>query len=346
MSRRSLGEGDLDFLQGFLKRGFVNIPRMLFDYSADLGLDYDTIGRIFAVMAFTGGPGESAFESYTISRRSFSGDYDQIRTLISDLQSKDIILAEHEDEQSTTFSFIPLYFRLRANWNEYREQHEREQAANGPHPAISAAERVLGRPLSDRDVKDIQDWIATYEYDVDMVIAVCKEGMNQGVTRMTYLNQVALQWHEEGIRTPEEAEAYAQRHRKASGKHKVIVQYLGLKRQLTGAEQALLDKWTTDWGFSNEVIMRACDLATGAKNPLQYVNRVLESWRDQGVKTVADVDQIQSEHKRRTGGQPPADPAASRSRRSTPPPKNSTVFLQREKKDEKYYEHVYKPFGE
>lgn len=342
MSQRSL-EGELDFFQAFLKRGFVNIPRLLFDFSADLGLDYDTIGKIFAVMACVGGPGESAFGSYAISRRSTPRDYDQVRTLIADLECKDIIRSEHEADQ-VTFSFVPLYSMLRAIWEHYREQHDDEYPVNGPHPAIVAAERILGRTLSDRDVRDIQDWITTYEYDMDMVVTICKEGINQGVSRMSYLNQIALQWFEEGVRTPEEAEAAAQRHRKAAGKHKVIVQYLGLKRQLTGAEQALLDKWTSDWGFGNEVIMRACDQATGAKNPLQYVNRVLESWRDHGVKNVADVDQLQNEHKRRTGTRPPADSASARSRKT--PSKGSNVFLQREKKDEKYYDHVYKPFGE
>ncbi|MDB4894747.1 MAG: putative chromosome replication initiation protein [Firmicutes bacterium] len=341
MSRGTFGTGEVDFLQAWVKRGFVNIPRMLFDYTADLGLDYDTIGKMYAILACVGGSGESAFGAYTISRKANPEYFDQLRLLIVDLEQKDLVRSEDEGEQ-IIFSLIPLFSRLRAIWEHYREQYEEEVAAGGvSDPSLLAAERLLGRPLSDREVLDIQDWSSTFAFDTEMVQAVIREGQRLGVTRMSYLNQIAKQWFEEGVRTPDEAEAYVQRYRRASGKHKAIIQYLGLKRQLTGAEQGLLDRWTDEWGFSNEVIIRAGEEAAGSRNPLQYINRVLESWQQQGVKSLSDVDQVLVEHKRRSS---PAEPAAeNRSRR---PPSKSNVFLQREKKDDKYYDHIYKKFSD
>lgn len=340
MSRDPMGTGDLEFLQALLKRGFVNIPRMLFDYTADLGLDYDTVGKMFAVMSSVGGPAESAFGPHTISRRHMVDDYDLLRRLIADLELKDIVSSEEEGDQ-ITFSFLPLYYRLRAIWQQYRERYEEELATGVSDPVLVAAQHLLGRPLSDREVADIQDWLDTYKFDQPLVEAILKEGLRQGVTRMSYLNQIAKQWFEEGIRTPAEAEEHLQRYRKAVGKHKSIIQYLGLKRQLTAAEQGLLDKWTDEWGFSNEVIIRACEEATGSQNPLQYTNRVLESWLSRGIRTVAEVEQSLVEHKRR---------GARASRESTAgarkAPAKSNVFLQREKKDDKYYDHIYKKFGE
>lgn len=332
----------MEFLQAFLKRGLVNIPRMLFDYSGDLGLDYDTIGRIYAVMACVGGPGESSFESYTIARGD-TRDYDQVRRLIEDLEQKEVVLTE-EASDKIVFTFAPLFFKLRAIWEHYREQHDADVADGAPHPAVSAAEKVLGRPLSHRDVADILEWIQTYGFETEMVLAICREGFSQGVTRMSYLNQIALQWFEEGIRSPEEAAASAQKFRKVAGKHRPLIQYLGLKRQLTGAEQALLEKWTGEWGYSNEVIMRACDQAAGSNNPVQYINRVLETWRERGVKTVEDVERALSDHRRRPAAA--GETAGTGRTRSKPPAKSSNVFLKREKKDEGYYDYLYKKFGE
>jgi DnaD/phage-associated family protein len=341
MSRGTFGTGEVDFLQAWVKRGFVNIPRMLFDYTADLGLDYDTIGKMYAILACVGGSGESAFGAYTISRKANPEYFDQLRLLIVDLEQKDLVRSEDEGDQ-IIFSLIPLFSRLRAIWEHYREQYEEEVAAGGvSDPSLLAAERLLGRPLSDREVLDIQDWSSTFAFDTEMVQAVIREGQRLGVTRMSYLNQIAKQWFEEGVRTPDEAEAYVQRYRRASGKHKSIIQYLGLKRQLTGAEQGLLDRWTDEWGFSNEVIIRAGEEAAGSRNPLQYINRVLESWQEQGVKSLSDVDQVLVEHKRRST--PAAAAAENRSRR---PPSKSNVFLQREKKDDKYYDHIYKKFSD
>jgi DnaD/phage-associated family protein len=343
MSRERIqAETELDFLQAYVKRGFVNIPRMLFDWMPDLELDYDTIGRLFTVLACVGGSGENAFGAYAVSRKANPNDFDQVRSLMPLLEERMLVKCIEEDANHVTFSLIPLFSRLRTYWLQYQEQYDEEQA-DGKDPLVNAAEQLLGRPLSDREIVDIQDWTTAYGFDVPMVRAVIREGLDKGVTRMTYLNTVARQWHEQGITTPEEAEQYAQSHRKAAAKHKGIVQNLGLTRQITPAEQALLDKWTEEWGFSNEVIVRACTEAAGRQYPLQYVNKVLESWKQAGVKTVADADQLQVEYKRRNGA---AENGGARKSRAPSRNNNSNVFVQREKKDDKYYDHIFEKLGE
>lgn len=332
----NLGSGnlDLEFLQAVMKRGLVNIPRMVFDYTADLGLDYDTIGKMFAVMASVGGPSESAFGSYRLTRQDYPHDFDQLKSYIAHLQKDDLVSSEDEGDH-ITFTFIPLWVRLRAIWSDKREQFQ-ELTEDQVHPAIRTAERLLVT-LSGRAVQDIQDWVDTYGYGPDMVEAVIREGQRLGITRMSYLNQVARQWFEEGIQTPDQAAEYVQRYRKTVGKHKAIVQYLGLKRQLTSAEQTLLEKWTGEWGFSNEVIFRACDQAIGKDNPLQYANRVLESWLERGVRSVADAERLLQEYKRSRS------PQQKGARPGRKPEGKSNVFLQREKKDEdNYYDYLYK----
>lgn len=341
MSRETGGIEQLEFLQALVKRGFVPIPRMFYDYSGYLELNYDTIGKIFALLAHVGGPGESGFGAYTISRKDNPHDYKTLRDFIVELEELDLVKCEEESDR-ISFSFMPLYSRLQALWSQDRERWEEAAAAGAKDGSILAAERLLGRPLSDREIADIQDWGATYGYGPDMVEAVINEGQRLGVTRMSYLNQIARQWAEEGIRTPEQAEAYVAKYKQAMGKHKRIVKYLGLGRPFTGAELGLLDKWTEEWGFSDEVIMRAAEIAAGVRNPLQYINRVLESWKEMGVKTVVDADRVEAERRRRPASESHGA-AAAKSRR---PPGKSNVLLHREKKDENFYDHLYKKFGE
>jgi len=342
MAQGPSGSSDLAFLQAFYKRGFVNLPRMLFDYSADLELDYDALGRIFTLLACVGGPMESAFEAYRLTRKANPRDFDQLRSIVLDLQQRQIVRCEEDTPHEVRFTFNPLFFRLQAVWEDYRAHHEAEQTA-GVDPAILAAEKQLGIPLSERAMNDIRDWIDTFGFDADLVVAVIKEGQAQGVTHMNYLNQIARRWYEEGIRTPEEAEAFAQQNKRWLARHKVIIQYLGLKRALTKGEQDLMEKWTGEWGFSNEVIIRACAESTGAQNPLQYVNGILESWREKGVRTVADVDALHEAHRKRSGVKDSGSAAKPAGRRSSSA--RSGVFLQRDKKDDDYYDHIYKKFG-
>jgi len=338
MSRETGALGQLEFLQALVKRGFVPIPRMLFDYGPYLELDYDTIGKIFSVLALVGDSNAGAFGDYTISRKEYPHDFNLIRNLLADLEEKDLVRWEEEPDQ-IAFSFIPLYSRLRALWGQDRERQEKA-AAKSKDPAIEMAEQLLGRPLSDREVADILDWVDTYGFGTDMVKAVIDEGKNQGVLRMTYLNGIARQWFEKGIRTPEQAAAHAAQYRQALAKYKRIIRYLGLgSRPLTQAEIDLLDKWTEEWGFSEEVVIRAAEAATGRSNPLQYMNRVLESWRASGVRSLADVERLLAERKNRLK----SEGSKTAGRRATV---SSNVLLHREKKDDDFYDHLYKKFGE
>jgi DnaD/phage-associated family protein len=299
MTRKVQGAGEFGFVEALMKRGFINIPRMLFDYTSDLGLDYDRIGMIFAVLACVGGPSEIAFGSYQVTRRAIPRDFDQVRSLVLQLQEDMLTRCEEISENEIAFSFSPLYSRLRAVCEEYRLAHEKEQTENGPHPAVALAEKLMGRPLSDRDVREVLEWVEDLGFELDMVEAVIKEGQRQGVTRMGYLKAIATGWAEAGVQTPEQAATYIQEHQKATARYRQVTQALGIMRPLTASEQAVLDRWFNEWGFHEEVALQACERAAGAKNPLQYTNKVLESWLADGIRTPADLERM-LEQRRRT----------------------------------------------
>ncbi len=345
MTRNSFRAGEFGFVEALMKRGFINIPRMLFDYMLDLGLDYDRIGRIYSLLACVGGPGESAFGAYTVTRRSTPRDFDQVRSLAVKLQEGDhpVTMVHAVSDNEVTFSFLPLYARLQGTWDEYRMQHEQEQEQSGPHPAVALVERLLGRPLSERDVREVLEWVGEFRFELDMVEAVIQEGKRQGVIRMSYLRAIAKEWAEAGVQTPQQAAAYIQEHQKTTAKYRHVTQALGINRPLTPSEQGVLDRWFIEWGFHDEVVMEACGRAVGSKNPLQYTNKVLESWRAEGVRKVADIAQLAEQRKRAAAAG--AEPShAGRGNRKQPA--KSSVIQRREKKDESYYDHIYKKFGE
>ncbi|MBM7867791.1 DnaD domain protein [Heliobacterium gestii] len=69
-------------------------------------------------------------------------------------------------------------------------------------------------------------------------------------------------------------------------------------------------KWSQTWGFSHEVILRACQEAyKGAANPsINYVDKVLSRWHEAGVRTVEDgereIDRFRQQRSRGGGGRP------------------------------------------
>lgn len=342
MSLEPSGPGEFGFVDALMKRGFINLPRMLFDYTLDLGLDYDRIGKVFAVLSCVGGAGESPFGSYVVTRRSMPRDFDQVKTLVLQLQDEDITRCDEATENRITFSFTPLYSRLRAVFEDYYHEHQNEQAKQGPHPAVSLTERMLGRPLSVSEVRSVLDWVEDLGFSVEMVEAIIQEGQRQGKLQIKYLTGIAKNWAQRGLQTPEQAEAYNEEHYKNVGRHRNVKEAVGIKRSLTASEKALIERWYNEWGFDDDVILQACEQAVGSDKPLIYMNSVLEAWLAEGIRTLADVE-AKMEQKRRTAAAG-AEARPSRTRRKQL--SQSNVILKGGKEDEEYYDGVFKRYSD
>ena len=56
-------------------------------------------------------------------------------------------------------------------------------------------------------------------------------------------------------------------------------------------EQALIDKWFKDYGFTREIVLEACSRTiTAIHSPsFQYADRILTEWKKAGVKSFEDI---------------------------------------------------------
>ncbi|MFZ5814161.1 MAG: DnaD domain-containing protein, partial [Bacillota bacterium] len=320
-----------------------NIPRMMFDYWADLQFDYHTIGKLFAILACVGGPGESAFGSYLITRKDNPRDFDQVRRLVKELEQEDLVRCEAESDTELAFSFVPLYSLLRSTWEDYRDKHDKEKAGGRPNPAIALVEQMLARTLSARDIKDVLHWVDDLGFSLEMVAAIINEGRRHHNTRMSYLNGIAERWAQEGIQTLAQAQADSEEFPKISAKHRQITAALGIRRPLTTTEQAMLEQWTAEWGFSTEMILAACERATGKANPMKWVHSALNGWLRDGIRTKADLERHLMEEKKREAAIASTSGAPGRTGRK--PARSSNVILQRDEKDESEYDYIYKKFS-
>ena len=77
---------------------------------------------------------------------------------------------------------------------------------------------------------------------------------------MRYLETVALNWHEKGIRTAEEAQEYST----AYTKDAFAVMKLWLTAATGSPEQKIMEKWFKDYGFDRELVLEACSRTINA----------------------------------------------------------------------------------
>ena len=154
------------------------------------------------------------------------------------------------------------------------------------------AQKLLNKAFTPRDCQ-----VFAYLYDT--------LGMNSGLleylaeycaqnehTSVRYLEKVALNWHEKGIRTAQEAKEYCVFYAKDAF---AVMKAFGLTgRKPAGTEQKMMQKWFKDYCFDRDLVLEACDRTINAIHTpsFQYADTILTEWEKAGVKTLDDVKGI------------------------------------------------------
>lgn len=153
------------------------------------------------------------------------------------------------------------------------------------------AQAYIGKPLSASDMKTIlymSDVLGFSDDLIDYLIQYCVE---KGKKDLRYMEKVALNWAEAGIRTPEEAESISLKHDRSVY---AIMNELGKSSAPTSKELEYINRWTKEFAFSNDVIFEACArtvLATD-KHRFEYADGILSNWKKENVHQKSDIQKL------------------------------------------------------
>ncbi len=183
---------------------------------------------------------------------------------------------------------------------------------------VHVTELYLNRHLTHTDTDYILYWLDPDQglgMSPELAEYVVEHCANAGHTDIHYINRVALTWHERGIRTVEEARERAESFRRIYG---VVKKSLGLTgRELNDEERTAVDRWSSVYGFSDELIAEACHrtIAQTSQPRFSYIGRIMDDWHAAGVKSMDDVRALDESHAKesdktaRRGRRPAARPS-------------------------------------
>ncbi len=161
---------------------------------------------------------------------------------------------------------------------------------------LTFAPLYLKRPLTSRDINFLLFWLEELTMPVDQIDELMQYCIGAGHTNFDYMNKVALDWKDRGITSLQQL---SDGNDILSHSHRSILRSMGLNRaNLAPAEQAFVDKWISEYNFSLDLIIEACDrtvIATGQGN-FRYADGILTNWHDQGVKRIDDLQTIDKAH--------------------------------------------------
>ncbi len=197
--------------------------------------------------------------------------------------SEEVFESVEETFETAEISKTPTY--------DMREIEMYRKSDEGFRNLFTLAERCFGRTLLQSDMFIIFDIYDRLMLPVEVIEYLVEHYTSKGITNMKYMEKIAMDWYDKGIKTREEAmktvnaknEDYM-RVRKALG--------MSSKRDKTYAEEKMFDKLYNEYGFSLEIILEGCDAAvmSSKESPsYNYLEGILTNWYNEGIKTLDDV---------------------------------------------------------
>lgn len=164
---------------------------------------------------------------------------------------------------------------------------------------IEKLRAVLGtRNLSGAELKRIYDWIEVFRFEEDACAEIVRHciAVKGARVHINYMDAVAKRLAADELLTLDSVKASFEREAELSGGAAAILKRWRISRRPTEDELALYDKWTREWGFSEEAIMLACTGAVSSDRPnFKYLDAILEGYREGGGVTEERMREIMRE---------------------------------------------------
>lgn len=148
------------------------------------------------------------------------------------------------------------------------------------------AESILGDLLSGSEIEllySFYDWLGL---PCEVIVMLLDYAAKHGKTGKRYLETVAIDWADKGIDTFEKAEEYIKQLEELETAEYQIRSVLGIyDRALTQTEKKYIKNWS-ELGISPELVSLAYDRTVNNTGKLSYsyMNKILVSWHDEGIK--------------------------------------------------------------
>lgn len=147
---------------------------------------------------------------------------------------------------------------------------------------------------------DIDLWFKKYGFDEQVMIALFRYCFERSALHRNYIQTVADAWAKNNIKTWSDLDIYYQKQEKLNLLKKSISKKLGINRNLTQYEEAYIEKWVVDFGFSLDIIELALKKTTSKTNPsFDYIDKILSDWHDRNLKTITDIQKFLDDMKKK-----------------------------------------------
>jgi len=153
-------------------------------------------------------------------------------------------------------------------------------------------QQYLGKMLTSMEMEMFEYLYDDLKMSSELLEYLVEYCAGSGHKSIRYIEKVAQNWYQMGIKTREEAKDYTIRFSRDTSS---VMKAFGITNRNPGtAEQEYMKKWFKEYGFDVSIVKEACDrtiTATGSAS-FPYADKILAGWKENGVRTLGDVQEL------------------------------------------------------
>ena len=142
--------------------------------------------------------------------------------------------------------------------------------------------------------KVIETYIINYQqmgYGKDILVEIADYCFKSSIRTLDGFDNVVQKLFKLGILSLEALHEYLNDLVALDNKIANILTQLNIKRNVNSYDRNYYNTWTNDWGFDDDMLSYATTLSVDKANSIQYMNKILSNWKNQGVKNLEQAKQ-------------------------------------------------------
>jgi DnaD/phage-associated family protein len=161
---------------------------------------------------------------------------------------------------------------------------------NHPHfsTLVEAASARLGKPIGHSDTATLLYLHNTVGLPMEVILMEIAYAVSIGKGSMHYVEKIALEWYDNDISTVSAVDEHIRYLDACRQAARAVEKLLDMPREMNINQSKMAEKWLTQWGFGNDMLLKAADITREkVKNLdgrfLSYMDKILEQWQADGI---------------------------------------------------------------
>ena len=151
-------------------------------------------------------------------------------------------------------------------------------------------ERLVGKPMNSLMASLFYNMQESLGFSLEMIVMLAAYCNRIDKFTYRYMETVAVDWYDEGVRTFEQAEAKISALEESRNLERRLQKAFGIATAFSKKQKEQIEEWIAK-GLSEELILEAYNRCMDNKGQMSfpYMSKILENWHEKGIQRAADI---------------------------------------------------------